>query len=89
MSKLLIDGSPQPPKVQGVAPPARLEVSEFVKNDKYFSLYIQALRKYPSLSPHLAIAYTLLSRNYLQQAFLGRRVVVPNWRDSRSELHLE
>jgi tyrosinase len=52
MSKLLINGSPQPPKVQGVAPPARLEVHEFVKNDKYFSLYIQALRKYPSLSRH-------------------------------------
>jgi len=61
MSKLLIDGPPQPPKVQGVAPPSRLEVHEFVKNDKYFSLYIQALRNYPNLSPHFAIAYTLLS----------------------------
>ena len=45
MSKLLVGGSPQPPIIQGVAPPARLEVSDFVKNEKHFSLYTQALRK--------------------------------------------
>ena len=29
---------------QGAAAPNRLEINVFVKNDRYFSLYIQALR---------------------------------------------
>lgn len=30
---------------EGVAPPPRLEIRELVKNEKMFSLYIQALRE--------------------------------------------
>lgn len=34
------------PSASGILtdPPARLEIQEFVKNEKFFSLYIQALR---------------------------------------------
>lgn len=46
MSRLLTGGPAEPPKAQGVPRPQRLEVHQFVRNDKYFSLYIQALRKY-------------------------------------------
>ena len=38
MSKFVITGAP------GGAP-NRLEINDFVKNDKFFSLYVQALRK--------------------------------------------
>jgi hypothetical protein len=48
MTKLVIAGSPQPrDPIQGLPDPKpRLEVHDFVKNEKYFSLYIQALRKF-------------------------------------------
>ena len=36
-------GSAAPP-----APSPRLEINDFIKNKKYFSLYVQALRMYPT-----------------------------------------
>ena len=46
MSRLLLGGPAQPLKTSSVDPPPRLEISEFVNDEKHFSLYIQALRNY-------------------------------------------
>jgi hypothetical protein len=50
MSKLLIGGPAEPPKQQGVDPPRRLEIHDFVNDEKSFSLYVQALRKFVVLT---------------------------------------
>ena len=44
----IITGVPQPTGgILSADPPPRLEINDFIKNEKFFSLYIQALRMYP------------------------------------------
>ena len=41
--------------------PNRLEINEFVKNDKFFSLYVQALRESPFTAHHISHSLQYLS----------------------------
>jgi len=47
MSKIVINGANKPTLTQDEERPPRLEIHDFVKDEKQFSLYIQALRNYP------------------------------------------
>ena len=46
MAPVIITGVPYSGGVQTAGAPTRLEINDFIQNEKYFSLYIQALRKY-------------------------------------------
>jgi len=68
--------------------PNRLEIRDFIKNDKFFSLYIQALRM-----PH-PVCYCRAGANIVFRGDTKGRtdcyapdVVFPNWRHSRPSLH--
>ena len=47
MSKIVIKGADKPTLTEEEERPPRLEIHDFVKDEKQFSLYIQALRNYP------------------------------------------
>ena len=47
--RLVITGAPNP-WPEGSPPPMRLNIVDFVKNEKMFSLYVQALRMFAAYS---------------------------------------
>jgi hypothetical protein len=47
MSKVVINGANKPTLTEEEERPPRFEIRDFVKDEKQFSLYIQALRNYP------------------------------------------
>jgi len=47
MSKVVINGAAKPTLTAGEERPPRVEIHDFVNDEKQFSLYVQALRNYP------------------------------------------
>ena len=66
--------------------PNRLEIHDFVKNEKFFSLYIQALRAFLWLNFHQVILNTYYSRGYAKGKSKWNPVIFSDRRHSRSAL---